>query len=205
MPIFIFHSYQKKLEASKISLKSLQALASQEDVSDIINLYEEFFGMDADAIVEPSTSLSITFGNATPEADPGVEVEALMSAKELASNLGFVGKLPLVFNRIRHSAGLTAWDSKHRHLFEEPNPLATNNMLEPITLHWHQLAGVHAVIRKVFSSEPLPKHGNGVLIADEVGLGKTFQALTVIAFLADVTLRKSKNFAMPPIIGMLPY
>lgn len=37
------------------------------------------------------------------------------------------------------------------------------------------------------------------LIADEVGLGKTFQAATVIAFLCDIVMRQ-KMSQMPPLI-----
>lgn len=117
-------------------------LASKEDVSNIFNLYEEFFGADADAYTEAPPSLAIPFGHAaSSEADPGVEVEAFMSAEVVALCLGFFDRLPLVFSRIRHGAGLTGWDTKYTHLFEKPSPLATNNMMEPTVLHCTNLVG----------------------------------------------------------------
>jgi TATA-binding protein-associated factor len=77
--------------------------------------------------------------------------------------------------------------------------------MEPLALHWHQLAGVHAIMRMNFTKNPVSSdHRCGMLIADEVGLGKTFQAATTIAFLSDLVmcqkLSQSQPVTFPPII-----
>ena len=60
----------------------------------------------------------------------------------------------------------------------------------------------------LFDEKPAPGKCLGVLIADEVGLGKTFQAATAIAFFLDVVIRQEirKNGPTPdpPIIGNPP-
>lgn len=77
--------------------------------------------------------------------------------------------------------------------------------MERLYLHWHQLCGVHAVVRINFTETPAPNRCCGVLIADDVGLGKTFQAAATIAFLSELymrqMLRRSKSVPLPPIIG----
>jgi TATA-binding protein-associated factor len=53
----------------------------------------------------------------------------------------------------------------------------------------------------IFTPETAPSHCTGVLLADEVGLGKTFQACTVIGFLGELAVRQLKKLTLPPIIG----
>ncbi|KAG6903164.1 hypothetical protein DXG01_000613, partial [Tephrocybe rancida] len=69
----------------------------------------------------------------------------------------------------------------------------------PLRLHWHQLAGISAVIRMLFFPDPTKSCG-GALITDDVGLGKTFQAAGTIALLADIRERQQRHEALPPII-----
>ena len=147
--------------------------------------------MDADEV-------SIQFGTADKGADPGVEFESGLQPQQLAANLGFQDGLPLLFNKFRHRGGLSPWT--HPNDFDqEKNSTSTEN-LEPLRLYWHQLAGVHAIVRMNFQSKPSDPSSNGTLIADEVGLGKTFQASTMIVFLADLVIRQSQNRQLPPII-----
>ena len=163
----------------KVTKQALSSLASQVDVTDVVNLYHEFFTSNQDGEANSfvdETQLSITFGTAEKGADPGVEIESSMTREKLASDLDFVNELPLLFNANRHKGGLSPWS----------NPNTFNNSsspdLEPLTLFWHQLAGV-------------------TLIADEVGLGKMFQAATVIVFLADLAMRQQESFRIPPLIS----
>lgn len=150
-------------------------------------------------------TMGFKFAEVTDGADPGVEVEALMSPAVLARNLGFSPEtmLPPVFNHYRHTGGLNSWDEPSA--FNDANPENLES-LEPFTLHWHQLAGVHALIRMTFTPEPAPGHCTGVLVADDVGLGKTFQAITVIAVLAAlIHCQSTVKSKTPPIFVSNPY
>lgn len=170
-------------------------------MADIINLYLDFFSnvsSDVGPIID-APRIFIPFGDPVDGADAGTEVEAKMSLDELAFNLGFKGGLPLLFNTHRHRGGSTPWAPEPPNCFDLNGPLHSD--LDLIKLHWHQLAGVHAIIRKNFTSEPAKGRCTGILLADEVGLGKTFQAATVIAFMSDLVLRQSHNFPLPPMIG----
>jgi hypothetical protein len=71
----------------------------------------------------------------------------------------------------------------------------------PLYPHWHQLVGVHAILKhflKTCSTRP------GFLIADDVGIGKTAQVIMTICILADLVDRDIKNQPWPPIHGMFP-
>jgi len=174
------------------------------DVTDVINLYHEFFTSnqegEANSIVNEA-QLSVKFGTAVEGADPGVEVESSLSREILASNLDFRNELPLLFNSIRHKGGLSPWS--HPEAFK--NSSGDDPDLEPLTLFWHQLAGVHAIIRMNFHPTNDSSRCNGTLIADEVGLGKTFQAATVIVALADLVIRQQQKIPLPPIISSFSY
>lgn len=183
----------------KVNNQALSSLATDVDVTDVINLYHEFFTTnqegEANSFVDEA-QLSITFGTAEEGADPGVEVESSMSREILSLNLGFRNELPLLFNTIRHKGGLSPWT--HPATFENRSD---DPDLEPLSLFWHQLAGAHAIIRMNFHPTQDSSRCNGTLIADEVGLGKTFQAITVIVILAELVIRQIKNMSPPPLIS----
>lgn len=184
----------------KIKNQALSSLATEVDVTDVINLYHEFFTSnqegEANSFVNEE-QLTITFGTAEEGADPGVEVESSMSRKKLASNLDFPKELPLLFNPFRHKGGFSPWS----HPTAFTNSSGDDPNLEPLTLFWHQLAGVHAIIHMNFHPTKDASRCNGTLIADEVGLGKTFQAATVIVALADLVIRQQEKILLPPIIS----
>jgi hypothetical protein len=185
---------------SKVLEEKLNSLTSQEDVSEVLALYSEYFGIEStDAMpLDSGCPIGVPFGEPVEAADPGVKIEFGMTAEQLTSSLGFQRGLPFIFNSKRHKSGYTAWDPTHASLFD---PKLNNPSLEDIRLHWHQLAGIHAIIRLIFATIPSPSHCTGVLLADEVGLGKTFQACTVIGFLGELAVRQSLKLQVPPIIG----
>jgi hypothetical protein len=179
----------------KVTSKALSSLADEVDVTDVINLYHEFFttNQDMEAVLLEDQPL-IKFGEADG-ADLGVESESGMSKDDLASNLGFLNGKLLLFNDYRHRAGLSSWTNPEAFVDGSTD-------LEPLNLFWHQLAGVHAIIRMNFHPTPSSTRVNGTLVADEVGLGKTFQAATVIVFLSDLVMRQSLGKNLPPIISL---
>jgi hypothetical protein len=134
-----------------------------------------------------------------------VEEEATMTLGEVMRNLGFGEKgLPFSFNQYRHTAGFSPWNPEHRSLFEVPQGSQPSPGIDALSLHSHQLSGVHAVIRRVFTKTPNPNNCPGMLIADEVGLGKTFEACTILAFLSELGIKQSKKLSIPPMISMSP-
>ena len=150
-------------------------------------------------------TLACTFGKPLGNEDSGIGVESTMAPEMLSESLGFRGGLPLVFNKHQHPGGLTEWD--HPQLFES-SEVAKSSEMEAIVLHWHQLAVVHALVHMLFNEKPTPGKCLGVLIADEVGLGKTFQAATAIALFSDIVIWqeicKTRPTPDPPIIGNPP-
>jgi hypothetical protein len=179
----------------------LKCLASQEDIADVINLYQDCFNPsagDTSQLVAQLDTVPVKFGISLDGADPGMEVESTMSLDVLSRNLGFRNGTPLLFNHHRHKGGLNSWDNTSS--FQE---VESNQDFVPIRLHWHQQAGVRAILRRLLSREP-SSVTPGILVADEVGLGKTLQAVALLAWLTECVGRQSSNSSqMPPILGML--
>ncbi|RXW14683.1 hypothetical protein EST38_g11168 [Candolleomyces aberdarensis] len=183
----------------RVTVESLSKFATPEQVAELLELYDQYFGQEMASTDELETEdlQGVTFGEPVEGADPGVEIEAQMSSSELACNLGFQdnGNMPFLFNRIRHSGGLSAWSSD----FEDAVRVQSD-ALESFSLQWHQLCGAHAVLRRVFSKTPDPSHCRGMLLADDVGLGKTIQASTVMAVLSELSVQHARSLAVPPLM-----
>jgi hypothetical protein len=179
----------------------LNSLTSQEDIVDVLNLYNECFNRsagDSSQLEAQVATISFKFGTPSDGADPGVEVESTMAPILLSQNLGFVNNLPILFNAYKHNGGVTPWDDPIA--FQNPGLLKTNEEFTPNQLRWHQLAGVHAVLRRLLSQEP-SRTPCGMLVADEVGLGKTIQSLAILAWLTECAGRQSKKgSSLPPIL-----
>lgn len=185
-----------------MSAFDLKTLATEEDVTDILNLYHDFFEHDADEedeqpicdILPGKQQLNDCGG------EFGMDVEAGLKTVTLAVRLGFRNGLPMPFNLLRDRSGTTPWDKS----FGNPDPLPEN--LSKMRLHWHQLAGAHSIIRSLFTAEADSPHTTGVLVGDEVGLGKTTQAIAVIAFLNTlVWLQDTNRTNRPKIIRKFAY
>ncbi|KXN81813.1 hypothetical protein AN958_03743 [Leucoagaricus sp. SymC.cos] len=195
---------EKKIEPSgscKVSEKALRSLASEEDVSDLIGVFYEYFDASAEDDEEeqpipdifPEKKLNDEGG------DFGMEVEHQMQPNHLSSRLGFRTGLPPQFNVYRHRSG-TPWDDDT--LFKADSSLGE---LSKMALHWHQLAGVHSIVRSIFTDIPEPDRPCGVLVGDEVGLGKTAQAITFIAFLNQAIWLQRDNRPLPDILIERPF
>ena len=184
----------------------MQTLASEEDIADIINLYSECFNPlagDSSQLEDQVPSVSFKFGTRSGGIDPGTEVESTMPLSHLSENLGLFNNIPLLFNTHRHAGGVTPWDDSAA--FQNEERLKTDEAFTPIELRWHQLAGVHAILRRLLSKEPSGACP-GILIADEVGLGKTLQSLATIACLTECAGRQSNEGSapLPPILSKCP-
>lgn len=189
----------------------LEGLATLKDLEDLQRLYLEYFEAE-DVDNEPPLSeqgeLHTRLQEASNGEDLGIDQESSMSPETLAFRLGFAkDRLPLQFNRHRHRMGLTTWSNPSD--FE----IASPENLTPLTLHWHQLAGIHSIIRNTFTANSEQGRGEskctGMLICDEVGLGKTALATSTIAFLNQVLSFASSSEhggqrgKLPPVLGKL--
>ncbi|KAG5719786.1 DNA repair protein rhp26 [Termitomyces sp. T112] len=186
--------------ASKVSALALKSLASAEDVSDIAALYHDYFELQLPDDDEPGLSVMAENHKSLNSygGDFGMEVESSMNPAQLAIALGFTSGLPPIFVRYRHHTGANIWDDPH--LFNNLEADLHNGVLSKFSLHWHQLAGVHSIVRTIFTEEPSSSDTLGALIGDEVGLGKTAQAIALIAFLnVAISAQKNKR-AVPKII-----
>ena len=179
----------------------LHSLASTEDVADIINVYYEYFdNEDHDLDVTPAAEEAFLHP-LLPDSqiDFSMENEASMSCSALLSALGLKeGRFPL-FNSFRYLSGTTTpWDNQS--VFNvSKNEIPS--YLSVLGLHWHQLAGIHSIVCTIFTAIEDSSHPCGVLIGDEVGLGKTAQAIGVIAFLNMVIFLQSEQKPLPPVLS----
>lgn len=177
-------------------------MATEEDVTDIFNLYHEYFDNDVQDEDEPPIPDVVDDKQELNDCggDFGMEAEATMTPASLALSLGFKTGLPPLFNTLRHRSGISPWDDST--LFVDPNTDPLPGYLSKMRLHWHQLGGVHSIVRSVFSKDADPQRQTlGVLVGDEVGLGKTAQAIAFIAFLNQaIWLQRSKR-KLPRVLG----
>ena len=122
------------------TLQMLESLASQEDVADVLNLYNDCFNSSAGDSSQLESQVNKHSGGVTPWDDSvafqdvgegydrlnvkhngddpireaqdtvAIEVESTMSPSTLSQNLGFVNDIPILFNTHKHSGGVTPWD-----------------------------------------------------------------------------------------------
>lgn len=178
----------------------MENLATEEDVTDILQLYHEYFDQDGEDEDEPP----ISDGSAAKQelndcgGDFGMDLESTMTAVNLCISLGFKTGSPPLFNTYRHRSGISPWDDPEAFV---PTGSTIPGELTKLCLHWHQFAGIHSIVRSVFSKEPNASHTSGVLVGDEVGLGKTGQAIGLIAFLNQTIVMQENKRPPPRILG----
>ncbi|KAJ3566667.1 hypothetical protein NP233_g6859 [Leucocoprinus birnbaumii] len=195
-------SEMKPKGACRVSAQALNNLAREEDVTELIHVYREYFDARIDEEDEQPLAGPLAEDRSLNDStgDLGMEVESTMSLTAICKALGFHTGLPLQFNKYRHRAGVTPWDNET--IFKVA-PLPKE--LELLRLHWHQLAGVHSIVRSLFTEQRDIEHSLGVLIGDEVGLGKTAQAITTIGFFNQLIHLKANNQPLPPVIKDRPW
>lgn len=187
---------------SKVNSAALQRLATEEDVSDVLNLYHEYFEQDLEEEEEQPISDDLPEKQKLNDCggDFGMEEEAKMTAVSLAIALGYRTGRPPSFNIIRDRSGLTPWDNSSEFPMTKLNSDALPDNLTKLSLHWHQLAGNHSIMRSILSPVADPSRILGMLVADEVGLGKTAQAIAVIAFFMQAIFLQQSKRKYPPIL-----
>jgi hypothetical protein len=112
--------------------------------------------------------------------DLGVEKFNHLDDAQLNTLLQFPGGRPTLFAEFRSQTGLSAWDNDMSKAF-----IKENDDMRPLSLLWHQRVGIAAVIDKIWLPEQAPGEVPGILVADEVGVGKTALTMGTIAFVID--------------------
>ncbi|TFK31185.1 P-loop containing nucleoside triphosphate hydrolase protein, partial [Crucibulum laeve] len=189
---------------SKHTRESLKGLATVYDIASLMELYHKLFSdLDDTEVNVDLEAMDPTWMEKLKGVDLGVEMEIHLSPDELSESLGFTSGLPFLFNPKRHRAGFNQWDDEKYFSLGEPEYLEGD--ISDSTLHWHQTAGVHSIIRNMFSETPEPEKCTGMLIADEVGLGKTAVTITTLAFLSHIVWLQERKIPLPPIMKKYPY
>jgi hypothetical protein len=167
--------------ARKVKTDSLVAAG---DVEEIWALYVQLFETEPGSLEAPQDEEDIeNSGRAAWLADSedlGVDGWREMDNDKLNHLLQFPGGKPALFAEYRSKTGLCAWDEASASKFVEDN-----EDMEPLALLWHQRVGVAAMVDKIWSAKKSDDEVPGILIADEVGVGKTALTMGFIAFLID--------------------
>lgn len=148
---------------------ALEQLSSDEDVRSLQAYITELLETcSPDAEDEEAPSFDF---DALPPIDweEGVETWKKNTEADLWTFLGLSAarKIPLFNEFADPDSNLDPWDSRHAGLFK------TGEGLIPLRPRWHQLVGVMKMLSDMFE-------GKTVLLMDEVGLGKTLQAVALI-------------------------
>ncbi|KAG6914234.1 hypothetical protein DXG01_001539, partial [Tephrocybe rancida] len=126
----------------RVSAGTLKSISTQENVDDVINLYNELFAtpVNDDPLQDQLKTIAVSLTPSPDGKDPGVEVECTMSPMELAVLLAFPDGNPLLFNTYRHRGRLNTWINKETEALFIPAAAEMNPDMVPLRLHWHQLA-----------------------------------------------------------------
>jgi hypothetical protein len=130
--------------------------------------------------------------------DIGVGAYKSTDLEELSRMLAFPDGRPVQFSPFRSPVnGYDAWDDEKERRWEQGG----EGMI-PMQGQWHQLAGVCGIIDKVFLGQEAPPKTSHILIADDVGLGKTLEIMMVLAFVMQVYVceENAEIEQRPPIV-----
>jgi hypothetical protein len=198
-----FHNIGRVAKTGRLTMEERRRLAllvSPEELEECYQLYLLFFGKKADdednlprptAFNPPGDAhLPDLITGAFSPGDMGVEIEMQMSTDGVATSLGLIPGNGIPWQHFTRnvqpyavwSAGLSANQASAVHrsinvLFREGKPLPEG--WKPLAMRDHQMDSVHASIRLLVAEGPR----QGVLIADDVGVGKTATALGVLALM----------------------
>lgn len=143
--------------------------------------------------------------------DMGVDRFNKRPIEELEMMLSYPNSRPAHWNTLRCSdAAITPWDDgiDGRYNIEHED-------IHELKLLWHQLVGTAAMVDRLWTAKQSwrpdvnlddPEEGRvpGVLLADDVGIGKTSQIISLIAFLQQVyriEADEGQKLPRPPLIG----
>lgn len=128
----------------------------------------------------------------------GIEAFRSNTPEEISRLLGFDDGRPASFARwMSLEPGVSAWDLHGNHASKWE---VGDAGLIPLKLKWHQLCGIASMVGMAFTAENESKGAKNILIADDVGIGKTAQLMGIIAFLIKCYFAHEKKQLLPPIL-----
>jgi len=186
----------------RVPKKALENFATIEDVTSLHQTYDEYFDGGLDDEVEAPIPEVVDFGSTMKaiDCDFGMEMEASMSWEMLDQRLGLRKGVFPSFNSHRHRSGISPWDDEKPFMLSADDSIPSH--LSILKLHWHQVAGIHSILRSIFSTDQSHPQVSSILVGDEVGLGKTAQTIGLIAYLNYVIYLQEHKKPLPPIISM---
>lgn len=131
--------------------------------------------------------------------DIGVVAYKNTSLEDLHKLLAFHDGRPIQFSKFRATDDrYDAWEDDRERLWEKGG----DGMVE-IGAQWHQLTGVCSIVEKIFLDKDMPPKMSHLLIADDVGLGKTVEIMMVLAFLMQVYVCEAEENIenRPPLVS----
>ena len=214
------------VEPVKMTKENFKALSKSSEISIFMADYEVFLdameGLQGDSghsddkrLDIPSSLQSELFNDAHPN-DLGVTKFATTSRDDIVKLLGMYksdmhldapdaiegwnGYLPPNMSKFRPEDIRVLLEDN----YTVPSSLEEQGTIKHIAneLEWHQKVAIAVCLTLIVSCDGIPKPG--ILIADDVGVGKTLEAFGLIASLTDLVDRANKDHQtlFPPILGM---
>ncbi|KAG1848219.1 hypothetical protein C8R48DRAFT_677411, partial [Suillus tomentosus] len=167
-----------RTRASKVKNVSLSAAG---DVDLIWPAYVQLYRTTPTEPDAPAVDLEGEDRDAMWEGSNDLGVDNFRSLDDTALNrlLNFPDGRPALFARFRSLSRKSAWDDGAEKDFVEGNP-----DMQPLSLLWHQRVGIASIVEKIWQKD-ITNTVPGILLADEVGVGKTAQVMGSIAFMID--------------------
>jgi SNF2 family N-terminal domain. len=158
-------------------------------------IYEETFlsnvQIDGNVLEKLSEEVEVLPMNAAFQDDMGIPDDLkVLNLLDLQTVLGCTteGTFP-GFNSHRSLCGQDPWEG------------ANESESAPLRLRWHQLIGVMVLVRLLTSAQKPVSPAQGVLIADEVGLGKSAQFMAFLSVLLHAAKADERQATRPPALG----
>ncbi|KAG2124639.1 hypothetical protein DEU56DRAFT_916989 [Suillus clintonianus] len=159
-------------------------LAAAGDIDEIWALYVQLFEVVPGEAFVPQMDLDDRNPSGQDDwqrsDDLGVEGFSNMDDAQLNHLLQFPGGRPALFAEFRSQGGKCAWDKAVSSDFIEGN-----TDMQPLSLLWHQRVGVAALADKMWLKKENSGGVPGILVADDVGVGKMALMMGAIVMIID--------------------
>jgi SNF2 family DNA or RNA helicase len=174
-------------------------LADEQEVQNTINMYLDYFSRPDDQSFNIEDLNAGMLWKDSGDGDMGVDEMKKKSTQELCVLLGFQDGRPFMWNGFRSLGNIqSAWDTTNQ---SELLQFADGgDDMELLTLLWHQLVGVASMASKVWLKDESEKTF-GILLADDVGVGKTAQVMAFIALVQLVYESEKRGEPLPPLLS----
>lgn len=188
-------------------------MVTEEEIAQVLSRYQKFLqtleGVSEEEEEELTSPPEEDHSNLIEElgTDLGMTAEVGKSQDVLLKDLGLTGSVLPLMRKARHRLPYLLWTAKlsepdarqkQQQVEETTGPLPDD--WEPLRLKYHQIAGVHSILHRLTASSNQTLK-EGILIADEVGVGKTAQALASIAMLVHLFSCQQESIAPGGMFG----